>query len=95
LRFENHVIFEDRDWDYVQPYLRDAIRTDLRPWAKFNQDSWHFYRHSFAAWGLSAREALEAAALAGMTRITIDRKRVTFELDEHVRANPKSDAFPK
>lgn len=76
----SHVFCHDRDWDSLQPILRRSLRIDIRPWPH-SMDSWHFYRHSFAGWGLSGWEGLEATALAGKTRFTVGRKRVTFELD--------------
>ena len=86
--FAAHVVYDDRDWDFVQPILRKTLRMDIRPW-RHSYDSWHFYRHSFAAWGLSRWEALQAVALAGKTTLTIQRGRIIFEGDERVRATPK------
>jgi hypothetical protein len=75
-----HLLCNDSTWDYLQPILRWSIRIDIRPWRN-SSDSWHFYRHSFAGWGLNGWEGLEAAALAGKTRFTVKRKSVVFELD--------------
>ena len=92
-RFLPHAIYNDRDWDAVQPNLKKTLKIDIRPW-RYSQDSWHFYRHSFAEWGLSGWEALEAAAFAGKTSFTIQRKRAVFRVDGRVRSVPKLDAFP-
>jgi hypothetical protein len=92
-RMVPHMVCNDRDWDYLQPLLRGSIHLDLRPW-RGSYDSWHFYRHSFAAWGLTGWEALETAALAGKSRFTVQRKRVVFEVDPRVRVTPKPDGFP-
>jgi len=92
-RFVPHVCYEDRDWDFVQPVLRWTLKLDVRPW-QYRPDSWHFYRHSIAAWGLSGWEALEAIALAGKSRFTVDRKKVTFSVDTRIRARPKLDGIP-
>lgn len=70
----------DRDWDYLQPQLKWRLKLDLRPW-RFSQDSWHFYRHSFVADGLTEWQTLEAAAYAGKSRFSVFRKRVVFEPD--------------
>jgi hypothetical protein len=86
--FPTHVIWNDRDWDYVQPILKKRFRVDVRPW-RHSYDSWHFYRHSFAGWNLTGWEALQAVALAGKTSFTIQRGRLVFEGDERIRATPK------
>jgi len=78
----------DRDWDYVQPKLRWALKMDIRPWQK-SVDSWHFYRHSFAAWNLTGWEALEATAFAGKSRFTVRRNSVVFEVDRRVLVSPR------
>jgi len=92
--FPQHVLYNDRDWDHLQPILKKTFRVDVRPW-RDAYDSWHFYRHSFAGWGLSGWEGLEAVALAGKTCFTVERGRLVFEGDERVRATPKLDAFPR
>lgn len=93
-RFVPHGVYNDRDWDFLQPILKSSLRTDMRP-VRYSRDSWHFYRHSFAAWGLSGWEALEATALAGQSRFTVRRKQVVFELDMRPRVAPKVDSFPR
>src|SRR5437764_15185134 len=64
-----HEIFNDCDWDHIQPLLRKGLKTDVVPW-RYSYDSWHFYRVSFAAWNLTGWEALEAIALATKTKVT-------------------------
>jgi hypothetical protein len=93
-RFVAHGVYNDRDWDYLRTVLKTSLRTDMRPLA-YSHDSWHFYRHSFAAWNLSGWEALEAAALAGQTSFTVRSKRVVFELDTRPRIAPKFTEFPR
>jgi hypothetical protein len=101
-RFAAHRVFNDRDWDFVQPILKKTLRTDIRPW-QYSYDSWHFYRHSFAAWGLTGWEALEAVALAGKTTVSVRgntgfrlrRPQVIFQCDPRVRNLPKLDQFPR
>jgi len=88
--FLPHVICNDRDWDYLQPLLKHSLGVALRPW-RYSTDSWHFYRHSFAACNLNGLEALEAAALAGKSKFTIRHGEVVFEVDPRVRAKPKFD----
>jgi hypothetical protein len=82
-RAPEHLLCNDRDWDYLQPLLRWSLKVQLKPWQN-SRDSWHFYRHSFAGWNLSGWEALEAAALAGKSRFTVRRKAVVFEIDRRM-----------
>lgn len=93
-QFVPHALYNDRDWDFMQPILRSSLRTDIRPWPR-SYDSLDFYRHSFAAWNLSGWEALEATALAGQTSFTVGRDQVVFELDMRRRKAPKVDVFPQ
>ena len=93
-RFLPHAVFNDRDWDFVQPLLQRNLKVNIYPW-RYRYITWHFYRHSMAGWGLDGWEAIEAVALAGKTGFTIQRKKVLFELDERVRATPKFDVFPR
>ena len=79
VRLSPLILCNDASWDYLQPILRWSLKIDVRPWRN-STDSWHFYRHSFAGWGLTGWEGLEAAALAGKTKLTIKRKSVVFEL---------------
>jgi hypothetical protein len=87
-----HIFWNDRDWDTVQSALKWPLKLDLRPW-QGSRASWHFYRHSFAAWGLSSWEALEATALAGKSRFTVRRNQVVFEPDTRVSGAAWSPAF--
>ncbi len=93
-RFVPHAVFNDRDWDAIRPLVRKALPTGLLPWPR-SYDSWHFYRHSYAAWNLTAWEALESTALAGETAVTVRRKQVVFAPDTRPRANPKLQEFPR
>ena len=93
-RFAGHVLYNDRDWDFLWPVLKSSFRTGLLPWPR-RPDSWHFYRHSFAAWNLTCWEALEATALAGQTSVKVRRNKVEFEQDVRPRVAPKVDSFPR
>jgi hypothetical protein len=77
-RFQPYTYFDDRDWDQVQPLLRDRLGTELKPW-RFSWDSWHFYRHSYAGWNLDLWEALQATSLAGGTQVIVNRRQVVFQ----------------
>ena len=93
-RFVAHALYNDRDWDSLWPVLKKSFRTGLHPWPQLT-DSWHFYRHSFAAWNLTAWEALEATALAGQTSVTVRRGEVVFEQDMRPRVAAKVEEFPR
>jgi hypothetical protein len=80
-RFLAHASYYDRDWDSLLPVLRKTCRTDFRP-GMYSRYSFHFYRHSFAAWNLTAWEALEAVSLAGKTTFTVEEDKVTFQEDQ-------------
>jgi hypothetical protein len=93
-KFLPHVVYNDRDYDFLLPILRRNPGLHFYP-PLHSMQSFHFYRHSFAAWNLNDREALEAIALAGKETITIVGKRVLFEGDVRIRAVPKFDHFPE
>jgi hypothetical protein len=87
--FAPHFLYLDRDWDYVQPILNRTFSSRLTGYPEFlprakTSASWHFFRHSLAAWNLNGWEALEALSLAGKTVITIQKRRVLFEGDLRV-----------
>jgi hypothetical protein len=83
--FERHGIFNDRDWDYLQPILSFYLDTTMLP-GLYSHESHHFFRHTFAEYDLNGWEALQAVALAGKTVFTVDRKKVIFSGDERVKA---------
>ena len=91
--FLPHLALNDRDWAFVQPLLKKKLGVDVRPWRR-SDESWHFYRHSLAAWNLTDWEALEAVALAGKTKCNVQRHRIIFEGDERVRSTPRFEQFP-
>src|SRR5207245_35371 len=95
-RFVTHALYNDCDWDVIQPVLRRRLKADIQPWQK-TYDSWHFYRHSLAAWNLTGWEALQAVALADKTTFTVrptgvifGRVQVAFEPDRRLQT-PKMD----
>jgi hypothetical protein len=81
----------DWDWDCLQPVLKHSLKIGLRPW-RYSSNSWHFYRHSFAAWDVDGLQALELATLAGKSKFILRRKEAYFEVDPRVLAAPKFDA---
>lgn len=101
-RFVGHGVYSDRDWDFMQPILRDCVKADVKPW-RGSRASWHFYRHSLAVWNLTGWEALQAVAFAGKTQFTVRRKslvdfsgiEVDFKPDPRVRTVPTLKTFPR
>jgi hypothetical protein len=91
--FVPHALYYDKDWDYLLPILKKTMRVQFLP-QRYSRDSWHFYRHSFAAWNLNGWEALEAVSLAGKTKFTVNRNQVMFEADVRVRKLPTLDHYP-
>jgi hypothetical protein len=75
--FEKHGIFNDRDWDFMQPILSFDLDTKMIP-GLHSHDSHHFFRHSFAEFDLNGWDALRAVSLAGKTCFTVQKKRVVF-----------------
>ena len=102
LPFVPHAVSIDRDWDYLQPILRHTLKAEIRPWPH-SMASWHFYRHSFAAWNLNGWEAIEVAAYAGKTIFTVRRRwdllaprtELIFEGDIRARSIPTFTGWPR
>jgi hypothetical protein len=90
-RFVPRGVYNDRDWDFMQPILKKHLKVAMRPW-RYSTDSWHFYRHTFAAWDLTGWEALEATAMAAKTTCTIYRNKVVFQVDMRV-PDPAAQSF--
>jgi hypothetical protein len=93
-QFVPHALYNDRDWDFLLPILRRKLHASFSP-GRYSMDSWHFYRHSFAGWDLNGWETLEAVALAGKTKFTVEKKRVIFAGDERVLATPEIKQYPR
>jgi len=86
-KFDRHAVFNDADWDHVEPWLAFAANTVTKPPTN-SMDSWHFFRTTFAEFDLTAWEAMEASALSGRTKITVQRKHILFEGDDRKRPDP-------
>jgi hypothetical protein len=85
--FEKQALFDDRDWDFMQPILAFDLNTHISP-GRFARDSSHFFRHSLAEFDLTGWDALRAVALAGKTKFTVKKKRIVFEGDKRYLALP-------
>jgi hypothetical protein len=77
----DRTIFIDADWDEVRAMLNKKMSVGLRPFSN-TPDSWHFFRHNFAACGVTEWEMLEAMALTDKTKITVHWLTAGFELDQ-------------
>jgi hypothetical protein len=92
-RFEKHAVFDDLDWDHLAPMLGFDLNTHVTPRVG-SHDSWHFFRHSFAAYNLNGWDALRAAALAGKTTITVKKNWIVFAGDKRILGKPaEPDGF--
>jgi hypothetical protein len=77
----DRTVFIDADWDEVRGMLNKKMSVGLRPFPNA-PDSWHFFRHNFAACGVTDWEMLEAMALTDKTKITVHWLTAGFELDQ-------------
>jgi hypothetical protein len=85
--FEKHALYNDRPWDSLEPILAFEVNTHITPRVG-SHDSWHFFRHSFAAFDLNGWDALRAVALAGKTKFTVKKKHILFEGDTRTLGKP-------
>ncbi|MGH7939578.1 MAG: hypothetical protein ACREE6_08335 [Limisphaerales bacterium] len=79
------LVFDDCEWDDLRAALKKKLNVGLRPFSNA-PDSWHFYRHNFAACGLTQWQLLEAIAMSGQTTFTVHWLTVDFKSD--MRAGP-------
>jgi hypothetical protein len=92
-RFVPHLLYNDRDWDFVQPILYRMLTSNLLTLPHFfpvthSMASWHFYRHSLAGWNLDGWETLQALSLADKTTFTVYKTRIVFVGDTRVGNQP-------
>lgn len=87
------LVFDDCEWDDMRSALKGKLRVRLRPLSN-RPDTWHFYRDSFAACGLSQWELLEAIALAGKTGFTLHWWAAEFYLDPRTGPVPGTESMP-
>lgn len=76
----DRLVLVDGEWDDVRAALKKKLSVSLRPFSNAPL-SWHFYRHNFAACGLSQWQLLEAVAMAGQTTFTVHWLTADFESD--------------
>jgi hypothetical protein len=87
------VQLEDADWGAVRSTLKWKLSVGLRP-IENAADAWHFYRHNFAACGVTDWEMLETLALAGKTTFTMNWLTAKFQPDRREGIAPKLETFP-
>ena len=87
------VQLEDADWGAVRSTLKGKLDIGLRPFEN-SLETWHFYRHSFAACGVTDWEMLETLALAGRTTFTVNWLTADFQPDRRAGIAPKLEKFP-
>jgi hypothetical protein len=83
----DRLVFNDCEWDDLRAALKKKLSVGLRPFSK-DPDSWHFYRHTFAACGLTQWELLEAIAMSGQTKFTVHWLTADFQLDTRTGQTP-------
>jgi hypothetical protein len=86
----DRIVFIDADWDTVRTVLNKKLGIGLRPFSNA-PDSWHFFRHNFAACGATEWELLEAVALTDKTKLSLRWLTVDFELDRRSGVVPGAD----
>ncbi len=75
--FDQKWLMIDREWEQLYPTLKKYLETRIMPGAQ-SRDSWHFYRVSFAAYGLNGLEAVELIALATQTEVEARKHHLVF-----------------
>jgi hypothetical protein len=90
---QERVIFNDADWEKLTSALNKKMSVGLRPYSDA-PETWHFYRHSFAACGVTQWEMLETIALAGKTTFTVNWLSAEFQPDARAGGVPKLENFP-
>lgn len=88
------ILLDDADWSEVHSAVGSHLSVWLRPRANA-PDSWHFYRHSFVACGVTDWQMLETLALAGKTTFTVHWLTVDFQADRREGVAPKVVQFPR
>ncbi|HUZ07755.1 MAG TPA: hypothetical protein VMV89_09740 [Candidatus Paceibacterota bacterium] len=89
----DRLIFNDADWGNLRSVLDKKLGVWLRPDPEA-PETWHFYRHSFAACGVTQWEMLESIALAGKTTFTLNWLTAKFQPDPRAGVVPKVEKFP-
>jgi len=89
----DRMVFNDADWGRLRSALNKKLGVGLRP-DPGALETWHFYRHSFAACGVTQFEMLESIALAGKTTFQLNWLTAEFQPDARSGVVPKLENFP-
>jgi hypothetical protein len=89
----SRVVLNDADWGVVRSTLKGKLSIGLRPFENAGE-TWHFYRHCFAACGVTDWEMLDTLALAGKTTFTVNWLTADFQPDRREGVTPKLETFP-
>ena len=89
----DRVQLEDADWGEARKALKGKSGVGLRPLENATE-TWHFYRHSFTACGVTDWEMLETLAFAGKTTFTVNWLTADFQPDRREGVAPKLEQFP-
>jgi hypothetical protein len=89
----DRLIFNDADWGKLKSVLDEKLSVGLEP-DPDAPETWHFYRHSFAACGVTQWEMLESIALAGKTTFKLNWLSAKYQPDSRAGVVPKVEKFP-
>ena len=78
----------------VRAVVNKKLSVGLRPFSN-TPDSWHFYRHNFAACGVTEWEMLEAIALTDKTKFTVHWLTADFQTGPAQRRRAGSRKSPR
>jgi hypothetical protein len=70
-------VFVDTHWERLQPRLMSELKCKVLPEAN-SEDAWHFARHNFAAFNLTAWQFIVATALTGKSTATVQKRAIVF-----------------
>jgi hypothetical protein len=83
----DRLILNDADWGNLKSALHGKLSVWLQP-DPGAPETFHFYRHSFAACGVTQWEMLETIALAGKTTFTLHWLTADFQPDRRNGPTP-------
>lgn len=88
----DRIVLNDAGWDDVRAALGKQLSVGLRPFSDAPV-SWHFYRHNFAACGLTQWEMLETIALADKTKFSVHWLTADYQLDQRNGSVPDENGI--
>lgn len=91
-RFAKEVRYNDKDWDTAYKSIRFHLNTRLEPPPKSHESN-HFFRYHIAAYDLTGWEAIHALCLAGKTKVTVEKHKVSFLSDTRIKGRPSLEGI--